>query len=87
MTKMGIAGAFTQLYGPDLVDYVKYGPAYYRKVFAHAGVAPEDALVLESDQECCDWAREAGAQAVWIDLDGRGDATTLAALLHAPIWE
>ncbi len=51
MEKMGIAETFTGLYGPDLVDHVKYGPAFYQNVFAHAGVAPSRALVIESDSE------------------------------------
>ena len=83
VTKMGIVEALAGLYGPDLIDRVKYGPAFYESVFAHAGIAPSRALVLESDEECCRWASEAGARAVWIDLDGRGDATTLQALLPA----
>ncbi len=83
LAKMGIAGAFSELYGPDVVDHVKYGPAFYQKVFAHAGVAPCSALVIESDSECCRWASEAGANAIWIDPEGRGDATTLETLVHA----
>ncbi len=83
LAKMGIAETFSGLYGPDLVDHVKYGPAFYQKVFAHAGVAPSRALVIESDSECCRWASEAGANAVWIDPEGRGDATTLETLVHA----
>jgi len=82
MAKMGIAETFSGLYGPDLVDQVKYGPAFYQKVFAHAGVAPSRALVIESDSACCRWASEAGANAVWIDGEGRGDATTLETLVH-----
>ena len=83
MARMGIAEAFAGLYGPDLVDHVKYGPAFYEKLFAHAGVAPDRALVIESDPQCCRWASEAGAHAVWIDPAGRGDAATLEALLPA----
>jgi len=85
VAKMGIAEAISALYGPDLIDHVKYGPAFYRNVFAHAGVAPGRALVIESDSECCRWASEAGATTVWIDPDGRGDATTLETLVHALI--
>ena len=82
VAKMGIAEAFSGLYGPDLVDHVKYGPAFYQRVFSHAGVEPSRALVIESDAECCRWASEAGARAVLIDPDGRGDATTLKTLVH-----
>jgi FMN phosphatase YigB (HAD superfamily) len=80
---MGIAEAFVRLYGPDLIDRVKYGPAFYEQVFGHAGVPPTRALVIESDPECCSSAAEVGAHTVWVDLDGRGDATTLAALVQA----
>ena len=82
VAKMGIAEAFSGLYGPDLVDHVKYGPTFYQRVFTHAGVVPSRALVIESDSECCRWASEAGSRAVWIDSEGRGDATTLEALVH-----
>lgn len=80
--RMGLAETFLELYGPDLVDYVKYGPEYYERVFAHAGVQPRNALVIESDKECCRWAIESGANAVWIDPQGRGDATSLEILAH-----
>ena len=81
--KMGIRGAFARLYGPDLVDQVKYGPAFYQKLFAHAGVAAHSAMIIDSEAECCEWAREAGAQALWVDPKGRGDAPSLAALARS----
>ena len=81
--RMGIGGAFRGLYGPDLVDHVKHGAAFYERVFAHSGVTPGNALVIESDRECCRWASEAGAHTVWIDSEGRGDATTLRAVALA----
>ena len=51
--RMGIADLFQQLYGPDLIDHVKYGPEFYDKLFAHAGIQADRALVIESDLECC----------------------------------
>ena len=80
--KMGIGQAFARLYGPDLVDQVKSGPAFYEKVFRHAGVTADTALVIDSEAECCRWAREAGAQALWVDPKGRGDAPSLEALVR-----
>lgn len=77
---MGIAHVLRGLCGPDLVDHVKNGPAFYEKIFAQAGVPPGSALVIESDEECCRWASEAGANTAWIDPDGHGDATSLALL-------
>jgi phosphoglycolate phosphatase-like HAD superfamily hydrolase len=76
--RMGILEAFSELCGPDLVDHVKYGPVYYERIFADAGVEPGQALVIESDLECCHWAREAGARAVCVDLNGAGDVSSLA---------
>ena len=78
VAKMGLRDAFKQLYGPDITDRVKYGPAFYQAIFAHAGVDPARALVVESDEECCAWAAEAGANAVWVDAEGRGDVLSLA---------
>ena len=78
VSRMGIAETLSGLYGPDLVDHVKYGPAFYERVFAHAGVEAGRALVVESDRQCCRWATGAGAHAVWIDPNGRGDAATLS---------
>ena len=78
VTKMRTAEAFTELYGPDITDRVKYGPHFYEAIFAHAGIDPAHALVIESDEECCVWALETGANAVWVDDKGRGDALSLA---------
>lgn len=78
LTNMGIADAFTELYGPDITDQVKYGPAFYKAIFAHASVAPARALVIESDEEACINAVQAGAGAVWVDAGGRGDVRSLA---------
>ncbi len=83
MRKMGIVDLFTTLYGADLIDRVKYGPTYYELVFGHAGVDPARALVVDSDLDCCEWAREAGAKAVWVDHDGHGEMPSLAALVDA----
>ena len=83
MAKMGIVETFSALYGPDIVDHVKHGHAFYQKVFDHAGVAPSRAVVIESDSGCCSWASEAGANTIWIDPQGRGDATTLETLVRA----
>lgn len=80
LKKMGIADAFTTLYGPDLIDYVKYGPAFYEKLFADAGVDPDHTLVVDSDEECCDWASATGASAVRIDPLGQGDEVSLQQL-------
>ena len=72
-------------YGPDITDRVKYGPAFWEAILAHAAVEPSHVLVVESDEECCGWAVEAGANAVWVDAKGRGDAQSLAEVTRALI--
>jgi beta-phosphoglucomutase-like phosphatase (HAD superfamily) len=76
LTRMGIRAMFETLYGPDLVDHVKHGLEYYRRVFRHAGVAPAQALVVESCRDACGWARSAGARAVRIGPATGGDGST-----------
>jgi phosphoglycolate phosphatase-like HAD superfamily hydrolase len=78
VANMGLSDAFIQLYGPDITDRVKYGPQFYEAIFAHAGVDPARALVVESDEECCKWAVDAGAEAVWVDSHRQGDLPSLA---------
>ncbi len=77
LSKMEINDLFSRPYGPDLIDHVKHGVGFYQRLFEDAGVVPSSALVIESDSNCCQWAIDAGANAVWIDLNGRGDAATL----------
>lgn len=80
--RMGMVDLFQQLYGPDLIDHVKYGPEFYARIFAHAGVQADRALVIESDLECCQWTVEASGNAVWVDSQSGGDTASLAALVN-----
>lgn len=61
---MGVRECFGTLYGPDLVQSCKASPSYYARVFAHAGVAPEHALVVDDGEETLSWAATAGARTV-----------------------
>ncbi len=83
LAKMGVVALFSGFYGPDLVDQVKYGTAFYQRVFDDAGVTPETTVVIESDPDCCQWASAAGARAIWVDAAGQGDALSLEMLLPA----
>lgn len=62
----GVREAFTRLYGPDLVNVIKTGPDFYRKVFSDSGVDPESALVVDDSPRAIGWALEAGARAVLV---------------------
>lgn len=63
---MGVREHFGRLYGPDLIDTFKDGPEYYERVFADAGVAPADALVVDDSPLAIAWATQAGAHAVLV---------------------
>jgi HAD superfamily hydrolase (TIGR01509 family) len=63
---MGVRACFGRLYGPDLVDTFKDGPQFYQRIFADAGVEPEDALVVDDNANVIGWAAQAGARTVLI---------------------
>jgi phosphoglycolate phosphatase-like HAD superfamily hydrolase len=83
VANMGLSDVFIELYGPDITDRVKFGPAFYEAIFSHARLDSAQALVIESDEEACVYAVEAGAHAVWVDADGRGDVDSLAEVAAA----
>ncbi len=88
----GIVGAlevrscFRTLYGPDLLDTPKASPRYYERLFADAGVAPADALVVDDSPGPIRWASEAGARAILIGQPGEAPEAllTLPALSELP---
>jgi FMN phosphatase YigB (HAD superfamily) len=54
---------FGRLYGTDLINTFKEGPAYYERAFADAGEAPGEALVVNASPAAVAWTRQAGARA------------------------
>lgn len=58
---IGVRESFDCLYGPDLVNAGKISVDYYRRIFAHAGVSPEHALVVDDRLHNLDWAATLGA--------------------------
>jgi HAD superfamily hydrolase (TIGR01509 family) len=62
---MGVGRCFGRVYGSDLINTFKHGPEYYARIFAHAGVEPTRALVVDDSWEAIVWAGEAGARTVW----------------------
>jgi beta-phosphoglucomutase-like phosphatase (HAD superfamily) len=83
LNRMGVRDCFGALYGPDLIDFPKGGPEYYRRVFFDAGVEPSDAVVIESDPGACGWAEAAGARAILVDVEREGQSlASVAASLH-----
>ena len=63
---MGVRECFGRLYGPDLIDTFKDGPRFYQRIFADAGVAPRDALVVDDNATAAGWAAQVGARTVLI---------------------
>ena len=57
---------FERLYGPDLINTFKAGPAYYERLFADAEVDPSNAVVVDDCPQALAWARQAGARTVLI---------------------
>jgi FMN phosphatase YigB (HAD superfamily) len=71
---LGIIGCFKRIYGPDLVNVPKMGPAFYRAIFADAGVDSATALVVDNEPRAIGWARAAGAEAILVsDPVAEGD--------------
>jgi HAD superfamily hydrolase (TIGR01509 family) len=63
---MGVRNCFQRLYGADLIDAFKAGPAYYEHIFADAGVNPAHALVVDDLPHALAWARQVGARTVLV---------------------
>jgi FMN phosphatase YigB (HAD superfamily) len=77
---MGVRGCFVGLYGVDLVDTAKASQLFYERIFAHAGVAPDDALVVDDSERALNWAADLGAHTVLC----RPEAPTNPRHLHVP---
>jgi HAD superfamily hydrolase (TIGR01509 family) len=63
---MGVLHCFGRLYGADLISTFKAGPQYYARLFADAGVRPEEALIVDDSADALDWAAQLGARTVLI---------------------
>jgi HAD superfamily hydrolase (TIGR01509 family) len=84
---MGVRDCFAGLYGPDLINTAKQGTAYYTRVFAHAGVSPDRALVVDDNPLPIAWAAAAGARTVLIGQAVTGEIRpdlTLKSLAELP---
>jgi HAD superfamily hydrolase (TIGR01509 family) len=63
---MGVRDCFGRLYGPDLINTLKEGPAYYERLFADIGIEPANAIIVDDLPRAIDWAAQAGAQTVLV---------------------
>jgi HAD superfamily hydrolase (TIGR01509 family) len=63
---MGVRDCFDRLYGPDLINTFKSGPAYYERLLTDAAVPPERALVVDDSPRAIVWAADVGARTVFV---------------------
>jgi HAD superfamily hydrolase (TIGR01509 family) len=81
---MQVRDRFQRLYGPDLIDTFKAGPAYYERIFADAGVDPARVLVIDDGPRALAWARQAGARTVLVGAVTEEEALAVASLAQVP---
>jgi FMN phosphatase YigB (HAD superfamily) len=55
---------FDRVYGTDLLNVWKSGPAYYRAILADTGVDPSRAIVIDDSERAIGWAAECGLRGV-----------------------
>jgi HAD superfamily hydrolase (TIGR01509 family) len=77
LERIGGRDLFDRVYGSDLVNTWKLGPAYYRAVLDDSGVDPARAAVVDDSPQALGWARECGLRGFLVerrDGDGFDDA-------------
>ena len=68
---MGVRHCFVGLYGPDLVDTFKDGPAFYERLLDDAAVSPANAVVVDDSPQAIAWAARVGAKTVLVSTAQR----------------
>lgn len=66
----GVRALFGVLAGPDLVGVGKYRPGFYEAIFALAGVAPAEAVVVDDDPDALTDAAATGAVTIHVPRAG-----------------
>jgi FMN phosphatase YigB (HAD superfamily) len=64
LSGMGIIDCFTNLYGPDIVEIMKGGSEFYRRIFNHSEVKPSDAIVIDDNPKMLQLAGQLGASTI-----------------------
>jgi FMN phosphatase YigB (HAD superfamily) len=57
---MGVRDLFEETYGTDIIDRWKTNAGFYRKILEHSRVDPKDAVTVDDQERCLDWAKRAG---------------------------
>ncbi|HEY6204516.1 MAG TPA: HAD-IA family hydrolase [Candidatus Limnocylindria bacterium] len=70
LERIGARDLFDRVYGSDLVNTWKFGPAYYRAVLADSGVDPARAAVVDDQPQALAWASECGLRGFLVERQG-----------------
>ena len=57
---MGLRELFEGVYGSDVIDRWKTNAGFYRKVLERSGVSGHEAVTVDDQEKCLDWATRAG---------------------------
>src|SRR6267143_1965928 len=57
---VGVRDLFEEIYGSDVIDRWKTNAGFYRRILEHSGVAATDAVTVDDQERCLDWAKRAG---------------------------
>jgi HAD superfamily hydrolase (TIGR01509 family) len=63
---LGLQDCFGRLYGPDLINTHKNGPAYYQRLLADLGLPPHWALFVDDSPKALSWAAQAGPRTMLV---------------------
>jgi HAD superfamily hydrolase (TIGR01509 family) len=57
---MLVRDLFEETYGTDIIDRWKTNAGFYRKILEHSGIDAKDAVTVDDQERCLDWAKRAG---------------------------
>ena len=63
---MGVRDLFDRIYGSDVLNVWKAGPAYYRAALADTNTAAASAVVIDDSASAISWAAECGLRGVLV---------------------
>ncbi|MHA1994895.1 MAG: HAD family hydrolase [Candidatus Hodarchaeales archaeon] len=63
---MGVNDCFTKLYGPDLIDTLKGGKIYYKKILTDMKISPEDGVIVDDSSAYLKYAKEMGIKTIHV---------------------
>ena len=73
LERIGARDLFDRVYGSDLVNTWKFGPAYYRAILKDTGVNADRAAVVDDSPQAALWARECGLRTFLVARRGSED--------------